>query len=168
LSLKWSKLVLAGAALTVFSLGCASARMQDKVSDDLFRRQAYDQAADHLKEGLAKDGDEGRDSLLYYLDIGLALHSAGKYEESNKYFLRADKLAEIKDYTSLSKEAATLLVSENIQDYKAEDFENVLINTYLSMNYALMGNHEDALVEARRVNQKLYMMVREGNFGLSV
>jgi hypothetical protein len=162
LKFKWSKFVLAGAAFSAFLLGCASARMQDKASDDLFRRQAYDQAAEHLKEGLAKEGDDGRDSLLYYLDIGLALHSAGKYEESNKYFLRADKLAEIKDYTSLSKEAATLLVSENIQSYKAEDFENVLINTYLAMNYALMGNNEDALVEARRTNQKLYMMVSEG------
>jgi hypothetical protein len=38
----------------------------------------------------------------------------------------------------------------------------VLINTYLAMNYAALGNHEDALVEARRVNQKLYMMVSEG------
>ena len=65
----------------------------------------------------------------------------------------------IKDYTSIATEGATLLVSDNIKDYKAEDFENVLINTYLAMNYAVLGNFEDALVEARRTNQKLYMMV---------
>jgi hypothetical protein len=142
--------------------GCASTRMSDTVSDSLFRAQQYDQAAQHLEAGLAKAGEDSKDSLLYTLDIGLSLHSAGKYEESNKYFTRADQLAEIKDYTSLSKEAATLLVSDNIKDYKGEDFENVLISTYMSMNYALMGNNEDALVEARRVNQKLYMMVSEG------
>jgi hypothetical protein len=30
------------------------------------------------------------------------------------------------------------------------------------MNYALLGNYDDALVEARLVNRKLYMMVNEG------
>jgi uncharacterized protein len=151
-----------GAISAALLLGCASARMQDTESDNLFRQGQYDAAAAHLEEGLQKQGDSGRDSLLFTLDVGLALHSAGKYEESNKYLLKADKLAEIKDYTSLSREAGTLLTSDNIKDYKAEDFENVLINTYLSMNYAMMGNREDALVEARRTNQKLYMMVSEG------
>jgi uncharacterized protein len=151
------------AALGAQLTACSSARMSDKESDSLFERGSYDDAARHLQAGLDKQGGESsRDGLLYMLDLGLSLHSAGHYDESNKIFARTDKLAEIKDYTSISKEAATLLVSENIQDYKAEEFENVLISTYLSMNYALEGNVEDALVEARRVNQKLYMMVSEG------
>jgi uncharacterized protein len=142
--------------------GCASARMSDHEADDLFRSGQYDAAAEHLKKGLAKEGEDGRDSLLYYLDVGLALHSAGKYEESNQYLLKADRIAEIKDYTSLATEAGTLLVSENTKSYKGEDFEKVLINTYLAMNFALIGNVEDALVEARRVNHKLHLMVTEG------
>jgi hypothetical protein len=162
LSFKLWNLLGVGAISAGLLLGCASARMSDHQADDLFRQQQYDQAATHLEEGLQKQGDDGRDSLLYVLDVGLALHSAGKYEESNKYLLKANDLAVIKDYTSLSKEAGTLLVSDNIKDYKVEDFENVLINTYLAMNYAMMGNREDALVEARRTNQKLYMMVSEG------
>ena len=165
LGLSRSRLAFAAlvAALGVQLVGCSSARMSDKESDSLFERGRYDDAAKHLQDGLDKQGGEtSRDGLLYMLDLGLALHSAGRYDESNKVFLRTDKLAEIKDYTSISKETATLLVSENIQDYKAEEFENVLISTYLSMNYALEGNVEDALVEARRVNQKLYMMVSEG------
>jgi hypothetical protein len=96
------------------------------------------------------------------LDIGLALSSAGKYEESIKAFRKADKMAEIKDYTSLATESATLLTSDNIKDYKGEDFENVLINAYLALNYAIIGNTEDALVEARRVNHKLYLMKTDG------
>jgi hypothetical protein len=59
-------------------------------------------------------------------------------------------------------EAGTLLTSENIKDYKGEDFENCLINTYLAMNYALMGDVENALVEARRVNHKLQLMITDG------
>jgi hypothetical protein len=149
--------------ISAAAVGCSSARMSDKESDALFQRGQYDQAAAHLREGLEKQGGENsKDGLLYTLDLGLALHSAGHYDESIRIFRDADRLSEIKDYTSISKSTATLLVSENIQDYKAEEFENVLINTYLAMNYALEGNTEDALVEARRVNQKLYMMVSEG------
>lgn len=154
----WFIGVLAVAALS----GCSSARMSDHESDSLFRLGRYDEAATHLNKGLEDQGANGRDQLLYLFDLGLTYHSAGKYDQSIKIFRRADDVAVIKDYTSLSRETATLLTSDNIKDYKAEDFENVLINTYLAMNYALEGNVEDALVEARRVNQKLYMMVSEG------
>ena len=136
--------------------------MSDHDSDNLFRSGRYEEAAKRLHAGVESEGENGRDLLLFLLDEGLALHAAGKYAESNQVFLKADKIAEIKDYTSLSTEGATLLTSDNIKDYKGEDFEKVLINTYLSMNYALMGDYEDAIVEARRVNRKLYLMVTDG------
>lgn len=148
--------------ILVSSLGCMSARMSDHNSDRLFRDGQYDDAAASFKKGLEEQGENGRDTLLYLLDLGLSLHNAGKFEESNKVFLKADKIAEIKDYTSLATESATLLTTDQIKDYKGEDFEKILINTYLAMNYALMGAHEDALVEARRVNRKLYLMVTDG------
>ncbi len=149
-------------SIFLFTLGCASARMSDHESDRLFQAGHYVEAATHLKEGLKKEGENGKDLLLFLLDIGLSLHSAGEYEESNRFFLQADKIAEIKDYTSLATEGATLLTSDNIKSYKGEDFEKVLINTYLAMNYALLGDRENALVEARRVNSKLHLMVTEG------
>jgi hypothetical protein len=142
--------------------GCVSARMSDVDSNIAFRDGRYAEASDRLRKGLAEQGEQGKDELLYLLDLGLVLHTSGQFEESNRYFLKADQVAEIKDYTSLSQEAGTLLTSDNIKDYKGEDFENVLISTYLAMNYALLGDHENALVEARRVNRKLYRMVTEG------
>ncbi len=136
--------------------------MSDHASDRLFRQGQYDEAIVKLREGVTKEGENGRDLLLYLLDLGLTLHTAGKLEESNQVFLQADRIADIKDYTSLATEAATLLTSDNIKDYKGEDFEKVMINTYLAMNYAAMGDFENALVEAKRVNTKLYKMVTEG------
>jgi hypothetical protein len=136
--------------------------MGDTKSDAMFRAGDYEGASKRLREGLEEEGLDGRDGLLYLLDLGLSLHSAGKYDESTKVFRQADQLAEIKDYTSLSAEAATLLTSDQIKQYRGEDFENVLINVYLAMNYALIGKHEDALVESRRVNRKLYLMTTEG------
>lgn len=150
-------------ALIIASVaGCSSARTKDREADRLFASGQYYEASEHLKKGLVKEGEGGRDRLLYLLDLGLALHAAGKYDESSKIFLEADRLAEIKDYTSLAAETATAFVSENLKPYKAEDFENVLISVYLALDYTALGMSEDALVEARRVNRKLYLMVSEG------
>lgn len=114
-------------------------------------------------EKLEKDAHtEGKDQLLYLLDRATALHLGGAYEESIKDFLKADKLAEINDYTSLAAEVATLFTTEELKHYKGEEFEYVLISQYLALNYLMLGKWEDALVECRRVNRKLYMMITDG------
>ncbi len=140
-----------------------SSRMSDRETDRLFVAGRFEEAAKRLLQGYEEHGGEsGNDSLLYLLDLGLALHYSGKNDEAVKVFRRADQLAEIKDYTSIAAEVGTLLTSENIKNYGAEDFENVLISVYLAICYAEMGESEDALVEARRVNRKLELMVSEG------
>lgn len=154
--------VALGLGVAIASSGCLSARMSHREVDRAFYAHDYEGAAGHLSKGLEDQGPEGKDRLLYLLDLGIALHTAGKYDESIRALLEADKLAEIKDYTSLVAEAGTLFVSDNTKDYKAEDFENVLINTILALNYAAIGDFENALVESRRVNRKLYLMVTEG------
>ena len=135
--------------------------MSDRAADRFFRQQNWKAALDDLKEGL-KDEEDGPDQLLYLLDLGLVAHTAGEFQTSNHYLLKAESIAEIKDYTSLANEAATLLVSDNIKHYKGEDFEKVLIHVYLAMNFAEMGNLEGALVEARKVNRVLRKMIHEG------
>ena len=139
-----------------------SARSLDLESDRLFQEGRYTEAAERFRIGAEKHGEDHPDGLLWLLDWGLALHAAGQYEMSTRVLLRADKIADIKDYTSLAAESATLLTSDNIKQYQGEDFEKVLINTYLAMNYALIGQADEALVEARRVNRKLHMMVEQG------
>ncbi len=148
--------------LVLFLNACVSARMSDTRIQEDFSRGKYSEAISRLRAGVKAQEPDGRDLLLYLMDLGLVLHTAGQYEESIQVLLRADTLAEIKDYTSLSAETATLLTSDNLKPYRGEDFEKVLINTYLAMNFALLGRNEEALVEARRVNRKLQLMIQEG------
>ncbi len=135
--------------------------MADTRADRSFKQGDYDSALSILEEGLKEEGD-GNDQLLYLLDLGLVAHTAGQIEKSTKYFLESDKIADLKDYTSLASEATSLLVGDNIKHYKGENFEKVLINAYLAMNFAEQGNLESALVEARKVNRKLELMITEG------
>ena len=156
--------VLAGIALVLLAggAGCASSRMQNTKIDSAFRSGDYAESTKLLQAGLDDEKETGRDGLLYLFDLGISLHQQGDYEGSIKAFRRADSLAEIKDYTSLSSEAGTLFTSDNIKQYKGEEFENVLINVYLALDYALLGKLDDALIESRRVNRKLYLMISEG------
>ncbi len=151
-----------GLLLLLILTGCVSARMNDHESDRLFRTQDYLAAAQRLERGYKEHGAQGKDALLFLLDIALSYHTLGDFEKSNRLFQLADKMAEIKDYTSLTNESVKFLIGENAGDYKGEEFESVLISTYLMMNYAVIGNFEDALVEARRVNRKLELMVTLG------
>ena len=153
--------------IPLLAFGCTSARVGDAEADRLFRAQNYTAAADHLKKGYDEQGESGRDSLLYLLDYALALHTAGKYDEAIAAFAKADKLAEIKDYTSLASEAGAILTSDNVRDYKAEEFETVYISAYLAIDYAAKGDLEGALVEARRVNSKLERLRRDGGRTIS-
>lgn len=138
--------------------GCAS--YQTKVGEA--RRSLAlnpNQAVSQL-EPLAKE--EGRDQLVYMLDYATALQAAGRNQESAKAFIQAERLAESKDYHSVSQVAGSLLLNEEMVQYKGDDFEKVLINGMNALNYLELGELDDALVEVRRVNEKLYKLKSDG------
>ncbi len=56
---------------------------------------------------------------------------------------------------------ATLGGEESIQ-YKGESYEKFLINTMNAINYVMLNQLDDALVEARRINEKISKMKMDG------
>lgn len=149
------------AFLVLFLAGCGGGGYLSATSGARsdFYSGAFSESAAKLEKSAHT---EGKDQLLYLLDRATALHQAGAYEDSNADFLKADKLAEINDYTSLAAGATSIVASEEVGHYKGDEFEYVLISQYLAINYLMLGKLEDALVECRRVNQKLYRLVFEG------
>lgn len=139
------------AALFALS-GCAS--YQKKVSEPYGRmlEGRYADAANLLRPKAIAPGD---DQLVYMLEYGMALHLAGQYKESTQVFLQAYEMVEIKDFHSLSKITGSLLLSDTLIQYKGEDFEKVMINAYLALNFLMMDELDSALVEARRINNIL-------------
>ncbi len=140
-------------ALLLFLTGCATYQTKVEESRKLIQGGQPSAAAEKLKPLAEVEGD---DQLIYLLDYGVAEQLAGNFQESNKAFLRADRLSEVKDYHSISRIGGSLLLNEGMVQYKGEDFEKVMINAYLAINYIMLGLMDDALVEARRLNEKLY------------
>lgn len=137
----------------VFSTGCAT--YQNKVDDARHALvTSQPQVAVEKLEPLANQ--DGNDQLIYILDYATALQKAGRYKESAQAFGRAEKIADIQDYHSLTKVASSLVLSEEMVQYKGDDYEKVLINAMNAFNYLEMNELDEALVEVRKLNQKLY------------
>lgn len=133
---------------------CATKLSYYSSLNNLLRSEDYQKAYELIEQNKSKQYSE-KDALLYWLDKGITLHYAGKYDESIKVFTNAEKLAEELYTKSISEEAASFLISDNVKSYYGEDFERIFINVFQALNYLFLNQYEDALVEARKVDHKL-------------
>ena len=141
-------------------VGCAG----DYVARTHGIREAY-QAENYPRalEMLSDEAEHGHpnDQLLVLLDQGMVLHAAGRWEESTRVLGQADRLSQQLDGVSIREEAGALLSNERQRAYRGEDFEKLMISVLQALNYAQLGKDEDALVEVRRVNERLRRMIVE-------
>jgi hypothetical protein len=153
--MKTSLLALLGLLLLS---GCAT----DYVARTHGARRAYE-GEDYTRALRALDAEQKqgseKDRLLVLLDRGMVLHAAGQWAESIEVLAEADRLSAELDAISVSEEAGALLTNERQRAYRGEDFEKLMISVLQALNYAQLGQDEEALVEVRRVNERLEKMV---------
>ncbi len=133
--------------------GCATYQGKvGKARDDIKNGQPAE--AIKILQPLAEE--DGKDQLVFMLDYATALQLAGNYKESAKEFQASAKIADIQDYHSISKIATSMVLSEEMVQYKGDDYEKVLINAINAINYLEMGDLDETLVEVKRLNEMLY------------
>jgi hypothetical protein len=140
--------------------GCAG----DYVARTRAVREAYeaeDYPAALNRLAAAEEHGHPNDRLLVLLDRGMVLHAAERWEESIQVLAAADRLSQELDGISIREEAGALLSNERQRAYRGEDFEKLMISVLQALNYAQLGKDEDALVEIRRVHERLRKMVTE-------
>lgn len=111
----------------------------------------------------------GDDQLIYVLDYATLLQYAGRLKDSNDYFFKALKLIDEFDYQSISRVTGSLLLNEEMVQYKGDTFEKIFVNAYLALNFLEMNDLDSALVETRRINQKYqaYRQEEKKNFEMN-
>ncbi len=122
-----------------------------KAPEEKFYKGEYMDAARMLLPDVNKGG---KDQLLFMMECGLMLHTAGDFETSNKVLLPAGKLAKIIP-VSVTQEATSFLTNDRSSNYRGEDFEKVLVHVYLGINFLMMEKYEEARVEFSAVNNEL-------------
>jgi hypothetical protein len=93
--------------------------------------------------------------VLYRMDRGMTLHLAGRYQESTAILEQAE--TEVEDlYTRrVRTETKAFLVNDTLLPYEGAPYEQVMINVLKALNYAKTGSLYEALVEARKIDQRL-------------
>ncbi len=129
-----------------------------KVEKNLWQGN-YQQAASSLQKNKKQFGK--KNAVLFHLEAGLLEHYAGNYKKSNLHLFAAEKEMQRLYTKSITTSVASMLTNDNELPYEGENFEKVLVNLFLSLNYLQMGKLEDALVEARKVDVKLNEFSRE-------
>ncbi len=116
----------------------------------------YLKAAKLVEENKKAYGE--RNVALFNMDRGIFYHYAGRYKKSNQAFEQAERRIDDLYTESISGNIAAFALNDNTLPYRGEDFESVMINIYRAVNYLQMGDVDGALVEARKVNEKLTLI----------
>jgi hypothetical protein len=156
-SLKYKKIgsfpVKLSLLFVVFFLSsCATYYMKTIKFQEQVQQGNFDKAEKILSED--KRGPEGRNKILHFLNLGYVSWIKGEYEKSNQNFAKADQYIEDQS-KNYGREALAVITNQSVKEYQPEDFEKVTLNYYKALNYLHLNNYDAALVECRKINNKL-------------
>ena len=123
-----------------------------------FRSKNYSGALRKLDETDLKSQDRNR--LLYRMERAMILDRMGERKKSRALLMEADQLADELYTVSISRQAASFVVSESQTDYSGEDYEIVAIHSMLALSFIDEGDLNATRVEAKRINTKLAQLTQ--------
>jgi hypothetical protein len=150
---------LARGALLLAALlaGCGSYTSTIQPVRDSLRNGDPRAALEEFDAGAAPDS-AGRDRLLFLMEKGNLLRLAGLAGRAEPLLLEADRLSDMQRGVDLAEEAGALLTSDATREFRGADYEKVMINYVLASCYVRQDDLEEALVECRRVGEKLTVL----------
>ena len=132
-------------ALLCLSLGCSPYSMEEV-------RLAFE-GGDFDGALIELDADgKGQAKLPYLFERGLIAHYGDMFDESNRTFELAEITSDDLYTKSVSREAVSLLTSDNLRSYAGTQYERLLIHYYRAFNYVYLNMPDDALVECRKAS----------------
>ena len=142
--------------LILFFSGCASVPTYKTVENSM-RQHRFDQTVLEIEKKKKSYGK--KNELLYYFDRIWADHLAGNYESSNEFIEKANLLIDELYTKSVSSEAMSFIGNDLNLPFEGENFERVMIHVVGMLNYVSMRKFDEALVEARRADQRMKVYV---------
>jgi hypothetical protein len=142
--------------LPLFLFSCASTPKIYREIDADIGTASYEAALQTMERRNVRNSVYSKkNSILLYLDRGMVRHYAEYWDESAQDLQDAERLIEAAFTRSISQEIGSYVGNDNAKDYSGEDYEDIYINVFNALNYYHRNNMEGALVEIRRVNEKL-------------
>ena len=141
----------------VFFLSCASNSTNpiNHIEQNIYRSEWRIALAAIESEPVLRTVYPRRNALLFFLDRGILRHYAGLWQDSINDLHESERRIEAAFTRSISQEIGTFIANDNARDYPGEDYEDIYINVFNALNFYHLDNLDGALVEIRRVNEKL-------------
>lgn len=137
--------------------GCGSQKLmngQDQMRAS-FQSGNFERA-DHIADSLKENEIyEAKDRVLYALEKGTINYFKGDYEQSVESFTNAEEYIDQFFSKSIKTGVGAFLTNDTQLNYNGEVYEDVYLNGFKSLGYLKMDEFESAMVEARRIAQKL-------------
>lgn len=137
--------------------GCGSQKLMNgqKQMRTSFQSGNYERAdfiADSLKEN---EIYEAKDRVLYALEKGTINYFKGDFEESVTSFTNAEEYIDQFFSKSIKTGIGAFVSNDNKLNYNGEVYEDIYLNGFKSLGYLKLNDFEGAMVEARRIAEKL-------------
>ncbi|MDR3256389.1 MAG: hypothetical protein LBT18_01855 [Endomicrobium sp.] len=110
----------------------------------------YEAAAKFVDKSKSKYGS--KNILMYYLDSGIITHFANDYKTSSKRFESAKEKFEEYYQKSITAGALSMIFNDGTMPYYGQNFERVYIPIFEALDYILLGQDNEAVVEARQID----------------
>jgi len=120
--------------------------------------RAHDaKGADAIVQQAEKEYGEGS-RVLYGMDRGMTLQLVGDYQQSNAVLELAEEELDRLYTRKIRTQTFAFITNDTALPYEGDPYEQVLINVLKALNYAVLGQWQDALVEARRIDHRLNVL----------
>lgn len=140
-----------------FISGCTSLQSQKDQFVDVDKKVAlHDYGSAAMTLEATKDKSYAKkDRVLFFLDVGMLHYYGRNTGKSNSLLSSAEDAIDELYTSSISKGAASLLLNDNVMDYDGEEYEDIYLNVFKSLNFLNENQFDPAFVEVRRINNKL-------------
>lgn len=139
--------------VALFLASCATYNQQVSKYYSHYRAGDYEKASAALDDSRLLS--KRRNHLLFLLEKGRMEHLLHHFDASNRFFNEADDLMEAGHGTAADLAKSTLL-NPMMETYRGEDFEKYMVHYYKALNYLMLNQPGEALVEARRISLRTY------------
>jgi uncharacterized protein len=137
--------------------GCAHPSTRYALVEDSLRAGDTLRAVQIIEQSEREYGTESR--VLYEMDRGMTLHVAGQYQASNTILDQAEDEVERLYTRRATTETKAFLTNDSKLPFEGDPYEQTMINVVKALNYAAMGNWTEALVEARKIDHRLNVLM---------
>jgi len=140
--------VLAALSLLVLQ-GCATSAVKSAGMRTMLLQGRADQALMEVeKKGMTDD-------VMVNMNLGILRAMNGKFEASNQALEKAKEKIQDLYSTSITEQAAAVIVNDETISFDGDRYEQVLVHAYKALNYISMGDLDAARVEILQSDVKM-------------